>query len=103
MRTCIVNIRDLDPNWEKDNQYVSITGYFANPHSIGWCVYCGKKHNREEAIEAYRITFLNKLRLDVEFVKQVTTLKGKRLVCYCVPKLCHGNIIAEYLNSGENL
>lgn len=56
-----------------------------------------KVNTREEAIEAYRDWLLNG---DGRFLlKDLHELKGKRLGCFCKPLACHGDVIAEYLNS----
>ena len=55
---------------------------------------------REEAVEAYKTYFKAKLEKDPEFKILVHSIsKNANLVCFCKPKACHGDIIAEYLNS----
>ena len=66
-------------------------GYFGNPFSVE------RDGGREKVIELYREYFLNRLKIDPEFARRTKELKGKRLGCFCNPKACHGDVIAEYL------
>ena len=54
---------------------------------------------REGCIARFRSYFYTKMNESVEFTQQVRALKGKVLVCHCKPMACHGDIIAEYLDS----
>jgi len=63
-----------------------------------------KVDSRKEAIERYE-THLNESGL----IKEIEELRGKILGCWCCNKpadgseknfLCHGQVIAKYLNSG---
>lgn len=65
-------------------------GPFGNPFSEG---------SRELKISQFKEYFHKRLRTDFEFKKQVKGLKNKVLGCFCAPKPCHGNVIADYLNS----
>ena len=48
--------------------------------------------SREEAIEKYRDYILD----SPELIEALPELKGKRLGCFCKPKLaCHGDVLAE--------
>lgn len=49
---------------------------------------------REESVEAYKIWLYNQ----PDLLAQVHTLKGKTLCCFCKPKSCHGDILAELAN-----
>jgi len=65
-------------------------GTFGNPFSKG---------SREEKIAQFKIYFYNRIKNDKEFAKQIMSLRGKTLGCFCSPKLCHGDVIIEYLNN----
>jgi hypothetical protein len=54
--------------------------------------------SRYDVIEQYRQWFLGRIREDAEFRAATETLRGKRLGCFCKPKLCHGDVIVAYLN-----
>ena len=59
---------------------------WANPYRIT------ADRSREEALVLYE-RFLG----DSGFVGQVAELKGKTLLCHCVPGLrCHGDILVEH-------
>jgi hypothetical protein len=51
---------------------------------------------REDSVRKYKEWFYNKLK-DHEFRDKVLALKDKKLGCWCVPSLCHGQVILEYL------
>ena len=87
--TTVVNIYK-----ESFDQYIGRAGrgqdgYFGNPFSTG---------TREQNIQSFREYFYNRLEKDTEFKRRVTLLKGLKLGCFCKPKDCHGDIIADYLN-----
>jgi len=95
-RTRVVNLR-------KDRYDVYIgragrgqDGYFGNPFPLG-------EQPRGATIERYRGYFLNRLRTDEQFARRVRALKGKTLGCFCKPHPCHGDVIAEYLDTPVRL
>jgi len=51
---------------------------------------------REECVAAYREWLMNKPEL---VAAARSELRGKDLVCFCAPKLCHGDVLAEVANS----
>jgi hypothetical protein len=51
---------------------------------------------REEVIEKYRNYLLNNKELFNSCKKE---LKGKILGCWCSPKCCHGDVLAEIANN----
>lgn len=73
-------------------------GYFGNPIKLP------AKANEKERLEVlhkYTEYFSERLENDSEFKRRVHALKGKTLGCFCAPKLCHGDVIAAYLNALE--
>lgn len=48
---------------------------------------------REEAVEKYREWILTQPHL----LSDLEELRGKRLGCFCAPKLCHGHVLIELL------
>lgn len=65
-------------------------GYFGNPfHEL----------SRTENVHLFREYFHKRLETDRVFAKRVEKLRGKRLGCFCPPLLCHGSVIAEYVNN----
>lgn len=68
-------------------------GYFGNPFKLDDTV------SRVSIIQQYERWFYDRLASDSEFKRRIHELKGKVLGCFCHPKLCHGHIIADYLNN----
>ena len=62
---------------------------------------------REESIENYRLWLTGLAFEDVlqdkrkEILKLLPTLKGKVLGCWCHPKSCHGDVLHELSEKGE--
>lgn len=52
-----------------------------------------KVSDRIEAVEKYRQWILTQPQL----LADLEELRGKRLGCFCAPKLCHGHILIELL------
>jgi hypothetical protein len=74
-----------------------VSGYFGNPIPLR------PGDSRGSTLERFREYFFTRLEQDPEFKAHIMTLKGKTLGCFCKKGECHGDIIAEYLNSMEDL
>ena len=61
---------------------------WANPFRIT------NKQDRETVIKLYKEYLMS----NPELMKCLGELKGKRLGCWCKPKRCHGDILAELAN-----
>ncbi len=59
----------------------------------------GTDKDRAHVIERYREYFHEKILTDPSMAKYLESLRGLKLGCHCKPAACHGDIIAEYLNS----
>jgi len=70
-------------------------GYFGNPFRMGNGI------SREDTVEKFQNYFMERIEKDSEFRRRVLALKGKRLGCFCKPKACHGDVIADWLNKME--
>jgi hypothetical protein len=93
MRTTVVNIK-----YEPYDIYIGRAGhgrdgYFGNPFPLT------DEDERVLVLQRYEEHFYGRLETDPEFKRRVLELKGKRLGCFCKPRLCHGDIIAEYVNN----
>lgn len=91
-QTTVVNIRR-----NKYDVYIGRAGhgqdgYFGNPFSIY------RDGGRERVIVLFKEYFYKRLKSDPIFATKIQELKGKILGCFCSPKKCHGDVIAEYLN-----
>lgn len=74
-----------------------VNGYFGNPIPLH------PGDSRGSTLEKFRKYFFTRLEEDPEFKDQILSLKGKTLGCFCKRGECHGDIIAEYLNSIDSL
>ena len=95
MQTVVVNI-----NKENFDVYIGRAGrgedgYFSNPFRIGHGI------SREDAVKRFQSYFTDRIEKDSEFKRRVLALQGKRLGCFCKPKVCHGDVIANWLNKME--
>lgn len=72
-------------------------GYFGNPFTLMG----SSDQERHMVLVQYRLWFEVKIKTDPEFKQRIQSLKGKRLGCFCKPKACHGDVIAEYLNKED--
>lgn len=69
--------------------YIGRPGKFGNPFKIG------THGDRAEVVRRFAEWVLGSDDMKAQWIREnVHTLKGKRLVCYCAPMLCHGNILA---------
>lgn len=97
--TTVVNIRyDLFDVYI-GRKGIGEDGYFGNPF---------KRQEGESpgvTIPFYKDYFELRLQNDREFKRRIEELRGKTLGCFCKPKtgfdgevICHGQVIADYLN-----
>lgn len=96
MKTKVVNIKSLDKWWHLYEDYVYIgregkglPGPFGNPFLLE------READREKVLEQYRVYLEGRIQEDAGFCESVKALCGKTLVCFCHPKKCHGDILAE--------
>jgi len=80
------------------NVMPGVLGWLGNPYKTKEA---GGRYTREESIKKFREEFYERLENDARFRRYVLACTGKKLVCYCKPKPCHGDVIAEYLNSAK--
>lgn len=69
--------------------YIGRPSIWGNPFSIG------RDGNRDEVIQKFREHIQNNPTL---LQRCRTELKGKVLGCWCAPKHCHGDVLAEIAN-----
>ena len=72
-------------------------GYFGNPFKRPFNEPPGS------TLDDYRAYFITKVVADPEFRERVLALKDKTLGCFCKPNPCHGDIIAEWLDTAGNV
>lgn len=78
------------------NPYTHLPNSVKNPQIASVLV-----GSREEAVSLYRRYFEESMEKSESFRNFVHSLKGHDLVCWCAPKICHANVIAEYLDTLE--
>ncbi len=88
--TKVVN-KDRGDNYDI---YIGRGTPWGNPFAIG-----DQGMNRDEVILKFKEHFYEVLLKDEAKKREILTLKGKVLGCHCKPYACHGDVIAEYLNS----
>lgn len=64
-----------------------------HPLANAWRV--GRDGDRDEVLEKYRLWISSKIDSDPVFREMVRSLYGKRLGCWCCPKACHAQVIAD--------
>lgn len=89
--TIVIN-KKTSISYKKSDVYIGRPSKFGNPFSV-------KEYGREGCIKRFEIYFTDKISWNSNFAKEIKKLQGKRLVCYCKPLACHGDIIAKYLNN----
>jgi hypothetical protein len=99
--TTVVNLKGHrdDPEYE-DVVYVGRTMHRGGWHLDGSPLSCpwrpGPDGSREKVMELYRSYLL----ASPELLKMLPALRGRRLGCWCVPKKCHAEVIAELADAG---
>lgn len=91
IETNITKVVNIDKGGKHDI-YIGRGSPWGNPYAIGF-----EGDERDDVIRKYKYDF------DRGFLKSskedALKLKGKVLGCHCKPMACHGDVIAEYLNS----
>jgi|TARA_B100001964_G_C13992359_1_gene491225 hypothetical protein len=74
-------------------EYIGRGAYWGNPHSM-----FEDGEDREEVIRKFEYDFTND-KFPKKSKSEAYKLAGKRLGCFCKPLSCHGDVLANYLNS----
>ena len=86
MRTTVANCRAKGFEYREGDVPIGRPGPWGNLYSIG------RDGSREDVVRKHREDVLN----DPELQRKIKEeLKGKRLICFCHPKPCHGHVYAE--------
>ena len=94
IQTTVVNIKTTGKGYSKIDR-TTIYGnrsYYPKSRTV---------EEHQKAVYAYEKYFYERLESDPEFKAAVHMLWGNTLGCWCKPLPCHGDVIAEYLNSLE--
>jgi hypothetical protein len=90
MRVPVVNMNSKGFKEKKGDVYIGRPrsgrdGRYGNPYLIG------RDGTREEVILKFA------LEVNEDLVKDLIKQKPKRLMCFCAPQACHGDIYAELM------
>lgn len=98
--TRVINIkRETGYQNEKstlDYEYIGRGSYWGNPYSMH-----EEGESREEVIRKFKYDF-DYEKFPNKEKSEVFKLKGKRLGCFCKPEACHGDVLADFLNSWDD-
>jgi hypothetical protein len=94
-------------NIKRDTRYKGLTSTGSHEY-IGRGSYWGNPYSMHENGDD-RKEVIKKFKYDFDFEKfpnkdksEVYKLAGKRLGCFCKPEACHGDVLAEFLNSWDD-
>ncbi|MFT5852170.1 MAG: hypothetical protein ACI87J_002146 [Colwellia sp.] len=98
--TRVINIKkEVEISSRKSSpvyEYIGRGSYWGNPHSM-----FEDGDDREEVIRKYKYDFDFEKFPHIE-KNEVYKLVGKRLGCFCKPQACHGDVLADFLNSWDD-
>ena len=85
--TAVVNRRFTQPN--PDDVYIGRPSRWGTPFVVS------RHGSRAQVIDLYRRKLAADVRARRISVEDLARLAGKRLVCWCAPSPCHGDVLAE--------
>ena len=98
--TRVINIKNEDTykfiKSSSNYEYIGRNSYWGNPHSM-----YEEGDDREEVIRKYKYDF-DYEKFPNKKKSEVFKLAGKRLGCFCKPLPCHGDVLADFLNSWDD-
>lgn len=77
-------------------EYIGRGSYWGNPYSMH-----EDGSSREEVIHKFKYDF-DYEKFPNKEKSEVYKLAGKRLGCFCKPEACHGDVLADFLNSWDD-
>lgn len=64
---------------------------------------CFKVKDRDEAVSCFEAALITKFRVDpASLARLMVALRGKKLLCYCAPAKCHGDVLSWFANLPED-
>lgn len=88
-KTTVIHHRDCN----SDDVYIGRPSKWGNPFEIG------RDGTRSEVIAKYREWILTQ----PDLMSSLDELTGKRLVCWCKPKPCHGDVLVQLVHKPKTL
>jgi len=92
LKTKVINIKNAPRGWRDDPSYV----YIGRPSQWG-NPFRSKDLGRAKAILEFTVWFRGRLASDIWLWRELRTLRGKTLVCFCKPLDCHGDVMARMM------
>ncbi len=77
-------------------EYIGRGSYWGNPYSM-----YEEGDDRDEVIRKFKYDF-DYEKFPNKEKSEVFKLAGKRLGCFCKPNACHGDVLADFLNSWDD-
>ena len=84
----VLHAKSAGRNTNETQVYIGRPSKWGNPFKIGI------HGTREEVVHLFEEWLL----MESDIIEDIEELKGKNLVCFCAPKLCHGDILLKYAN-----
>ena len=98
--TRVINIKkETDYSSQRSTpvyEYIGRGSYWGNPYSM-----YEEGDDRDEVIRKYKYDF-DFEKFPNKAKSEVYKLAGKRLGCFCKPQSCHGDVLADFLNSWDD-
>ena len=92
----VIHLKDAPHGWQNDERYVYIgrpggglVGNFGNPFRLG------PDGDRLEVLARYDLWLRGRLLTDPVMKEQIKNLHGRTLICFCKPRLCHGDLLEQ--------
>lgn len=98
--TRVINIK-TETEYQSDKstpsyEYIGRGSYWGNPYSM-----YEEGDDREEVIRKYKYDF-DYEKFPNKEKSEIFKLAGKRLGCFCKPQACHGDVLADFLNTWDD-
>lgn len=78
------------------SRYIGRPTVFGNPFPLR------REEDRRIVLQRYTEYFYQRIAEDEGFRVKVLELRGYDLACWCAPRLCHGDVILDWLESRGN-
>ena len=88
--TVVIHIKDSCGT--NDEVYIGRPSKWGNPFILKY------EKDRSKIISQYKDWILEKIKNEEITKEDILTLKDKRLMCYCKPRACHGDILVALVN-----
>lgn len=80
---------------EKYDIYIGRPSILGNPYTLS------RNRDRDTVIKLFREYAVDRMKHDPKFAEAIRACRGKVLGCWCKPKACHGDVIAELAEKGD--